>query len=296
MESHRFRESKEREVAFFGGTFTRLSRDKMKEFLETVRPYVEKGHFGSVRISTRPDEIDEERLDLLKRFYVGTVELGVQSMDDEVLRLSGRGHCANDTVQSMDLLKKYGFKTGVQLMPGLPGDSEETFQRGVEKIVSLRPDMARLYPAIVIRGTKLADWLESGRYRPLSLSDAVRICSDSCMYMESRNIPVIRIGLMSSPSLLREGQILAGPWHTAFGFLVRSDIHQKRIHRFLPRYGTASEIGIRAPDREIPLVRGYENLGIREIEEKTGAKVRFVRPDDAVSSGSITVEKLQVMQ
>jgi histone acetyltransferase (RNA polymerase elongator complex component) len=290
IKSRQFALSKEREIAFYGGTFTSLGVDRMSELLEATKPYLSQGIFRSIRVSTRPDEIDGKRLDLMKNFGVSTVELGVQSMDDEVLRLSQRGHSAADTVAAVKLLKRHGFKVGAQLMPGLPGDSEENFLTTVNKIIKLQPDMARLYPAIVIDGTKLAAWYNDNRYRPLTLEDAVRICLESCIRLESRGIPVIRIGLMSSPSLLREGQIVAGPWHCAFGFLVRSNIHLKRIEPFLPKPGAASKIGIRAPHREIPLIRGHKNEGLCLMEKKIRAKIAYIKPDDSIPDGRIEVD------
>jgi histone acetyltransferase (RNA polymerase elongator complex component) len=292
INSPRFALSKEREVAFYGGSFTSLGTNRMTELLEVVKPYLQQGLFSSIRVSTRPDEIDEERLNLMRNFGVSTIELGVQSMDDWVLTLSRRGHSADDTVESVKMIKRYGFKVGVQLMPGLPGDSEEKFFKTVNEVIGLQPDMARLYPAIVIDGTELADWYNHKRYQPLTLEEAVLICSESCIRLESRGIAVIRIGLMSSPSLLKEGQIVAGPWHNAFGFLVRSDMHLKSIKRFLPRHGKVSKIGIRAPRREIPLVRGYKNQGLRLMEKKTGAKIIYVKADDSVADGRIGLDLL----
>ena len=214
--SVRFEGNRKREVAFYGGTFAGLPVSRIRELLEAVSPYRRQGLFSSIRISTRPDSIDERRLDLLKSMGVTTVELGAQSMDDEVLRLSRRGHRAVDTVEALGLLKDYGFRTGIQLMPGLPGDSEELFLKTVDEVVRLKPDMVRLYPALVIRGTELAEWYFEKRYEPLTLDAAVRICTESCIRLEGRGIPVIRMGLMSTPSLLNEGHIVAGPWHDAF--------------------------------------------------------------------------------
>ena len=156
----------------------------------------------------------------------------------------------------------------------------------------MHPDMVRLYPALVIRGTELVRWYSEGRYLPLSLEEAVEICIEGCMRLESEGIPVIRIGLMSSPTLLEEGQIVAGPWHTAFGFLVRSGIHLKKIASCLPGQGELSQIRIRAPKREIPLVRGYKNQGIEWIEQRTGAKVVRVESDNSIAPGCVRIEKL----
>ncbi len=280
------------EVAFYGGTFTRLTLSRMKEMLEAVSPFLGKGLFKSIRVSTRPDSVQEEKLHLMKERGVATVELGTQSMDDGVLGLSRRGHTARDTVDSVHLLRAHGFKVGIQLMPGLPGDSEDTFLKTVDEVIKLRPDMVRLYPTLVIKGTELATWYNENRYLPLTLDAAVRICHRSCVRLEQRGIPVIRIGLMSSTALVPGDEIVAGPWHGAFGFLVRSDIHQEKIASCLPRRGVADRMRLRVPPREIPLVRGYKNRGLHLIQEKTGAKVTGVMPDEAVPSGQIRVDVL----
>ena len=292
LKTRGFSSHNQREVAFYGGTFTRLGFKRMKELLEAVKPYLDNGFFKSIRVSTRPDEIDGKGLELLRDYNVSTVELGVQSMDDKVLRLSRRGHTSEDTVASVKMLKQYGFKVGAQLMPGLPGDSEDKFRRGIKKVIEFKPDMVRLYPAIVINGTVLADWYNRGRYQPLTLEKAITICRESCISLESMGIPVIRIGLMASPSLLEKGLIVAGPWHSALGFLVRSDIHHEKIRPLLPGPGKVSKIGIRAPERELPLIRGYKNQGFHFIEITTGARIVYIKPDDSVPDGRIEVDEI----
>ncbi|MFH1349860.1 MAG: radical SAM protein [Pseudomonadota bacterium] len=292
IDSERFKTRTRREVAFYGGTFTGLPLKRMKELLGTVSPYLKEGVFTSIRVSTRPDALDENRLEIMRSAGVSTVELGVQSMDNRVLEISQRGHSAQDTVEAVTQLRRYGFNVGIQLMPGLPGDSEENFLKTVDEVVKLGPDMVRLYPAVVIRGTELARWYREKRYVPLDLEEAVRICRESCEHVEREGIPVIRIGLMSTPSLLREGEIIAGPWHESFGFLVRSSIHQKRIEPYLTGQGEFSQIRIRVPSREIPLVRGYKNLGVRWIERKTGAMVVGVIPDGSVPLGQIAIDNV----
>jgi histone acetyltransferase (RNA polymerase elongator complex component) len=291
LQSPKYDVAENSEVAFYGGTFTRLPAAKMRGLLQAVEPYIRKGFFKSIRVSTRPDAVDQEGLELLKRYGVRTVELGAQSMNDDVLRLTRRGHSAEDTDRSSNLLKKNGFKVGIQLMPGLPGDTEERFMATVEEVVRLRPDMVRLYPTLVIRGTVLAHWYREKRYRPLEIDEAVRVCRKGCTRLEGEGIPVIRIGLMSSPSLLKKGEIVAGPWHEAFGFLVRSDIYHQRIAPFLPKPGEASTVKLRVSPREIALLRGFRNQGLRVIEDKTGTRVAAVLPDAVLPAGKIEVER-----
>jgi len=286
-----FDQCRKPEIAFYGGTFTGLPFGRMLELLKAVTPFIEKGFFKSIRVSTRPDALDEKRLRAMKDNCVSTVELGAQSMDDRVLDLSKRGHSSEDTARAVPRLRKYGFKVGIQLMPGLPGDSKDRFSATITKVISLHPDMVRLYPAVVIRGTDLAHSYEEGTYQPLGLDDAVEICMDSCIRLEDTGIPVIRIGLMSSPSLLKKGQIIAGPWHPAFGFLVRSGIYHRNIKAGLPGPGKASHIKILAPKRDIPLIRGHKNQGLREIEAKTGAEVVRIELDDSIPHGQVRIEE-----
>jgi histone acetyltransferase (RNA polymerase elongator complex component) len=292
VHSARYDTGQDREIAFYGGTFTRLPLEKMVALLRMVAPYIQRKSFKSIRVSTRPDALDEERLEVLKKFSVSTVELGTQSMNDEVLALTKRSHTADDTVRAVRLLREFGFHVGIQLMPGLPGDSEITFKETVEEVVRLRPDMVRLYPTLVIRGTELAEWYEEGKYQPLQLEEAVRICQQSCKRLESAGMPVIRMGLMSSPSLRKEGQIIAGPWHEAFGHLVRSEIHFEKIQPYLPRNRGLKKICLRVSPEEIPLVRGYKNAGLQRIEDVTGAKEVEVCPDLSVPLGRLRVEGL----
>ena len=280
------------ELAFYGGTFTGLKKARMESLLEAAAPFVQSGMVKSIRISTRPDSLDEQRLGILGAYGVTTVELGAQSMSDRVLALSQRGHTAGDTISAVRMLKDHGFKVGIQLMPGLPGDSSEEFLATIEKVLALKPHMARLYPTLVIKGTGLARMYGDGSYQPFSLEEAVNVCVKSVLLLEGNGIPVIRIGLMGSPSLLKKGHIIAGPWHPAFGFLVRSTIHLNGIVPDLPAPCEAQWIRIYTPLREIPMVRGYKNEGIQKIEQVTGARVMGVLPDDTVPPGRIRLEKI----
>jgi histone acetyltransferase (RNA polymerase elongator complex component) len=278
-----------REIAFYGGTFTSLPDSSMVKMLNAVRPYLEKGIIHGIRLSTRPDSVDECKLDILESHGVSAVELGVQSMDDRILTLSNRGHASLDTVNAVKMLKERGFKVGVQLMPGLPGDSREVFMGTIDKVISLKPDMARLYPTLVISGTKLAQWYRQGKYTPMGLKETVSVCKEACMRLETSGIPVIRIGLMSSPSLLKEGEIIAGPWHPSLGFMVRSAIHIEQVKPYLPAFGEKKAIVLHAPHREIPLLMGYKKSGLRYMESVTGAIIRDIIPDDRITPRTVSL-------
>jgi histone acetyltransferase (RNA polymerase elongator complex component) len=259
----------------------------MTKVLGAVRPFIQKGIIQSIRLSTRPDAISADKLRILDSFGVSTVELGVQSMDNNVLLLSNRGHTSLDTINAVKTLKERGFKVGIQLMPGLPGDSKEVFMDTIDKVIGLKPDMARLYPTLVIRGTKLAQWYEQGKYSPMGLEDTVNLCKEACIRLEDSGIPVIRIGLMSSPSLLKKGEIIAGPWHPSLGSLVRSAIHLERVRPCLPAMGEAKKIILRVPKQEMPLIMGYKRSGMRHIETITGAMIKDIVPDASIPSGEV---------
>jgi len=292
ISSKRVLNQKPKEVAFYGGTFTSLPTPSMTKMLGAVRPYIEKGAIQSIRLSTRPDSLSEDKLDILDSFGVSTVELGVQSMDDEVLLLSNRGHTSLDTINAVKRLKERGFRVGIQLMPGLPGDSQEVFMDTIDKVIGLKPDMARLYPTLVIKGTKLAQWYKEGKYTPMGLKDTVNLCKEACMRLESSGIPVIRIGLMSSPSLLKKGEIIAGPWHPSLGFLVRSAIHLERVRPYISTMGEAKNIVLLAPKEEIPLIMGHKKTGIRYIENITGGMIKDIMPDDSIPAGEVAFKIL----
>jgi histone acetyltransferase (RNA polymerase elongator complex component) len=228
-----------REVGFFGGTFTGLPTELQELYLGLVQPFLDEGSVSSIRLSTRPDHITPDILNLLRKHHVGTIELGAQSMDDTVLKAAFRGHTAADTEEASKLIKANGFSLGLQMMIGLPGDSEETDLRTVEKFISLKADFARVYPVLVIRETPLETIYRSGKYRPLTLEEAVHRCGKVLLAFEQHDIPVIRMGLHPSDGLLQRTELVAGPFHPSFRELVLSDIWYDRLmERCKPQTGT----------------------------------------------------------
>jgi histone acetyltransferase (RNA polymerase elongator complex component) len=219
---NRRRKSGPVQIAFYGGTFTGMPREEQRRLLGLAAFFLREGTVDHIRISTRPDEIDAEGLDLIEAFGVRTVEVGTQSLDDDVLRLSRRGHTAADTLHAVALLKERGFATGIHLMAGLPGDSPERFARTIDKAITLSPDMVRIHPTIVLRDTPLADAFRRGGYTPLTLSEAVLQCKDALKKLTAAGIPVIRMGLQTTRRLEEPGAVVAGPFHPAFGSLVAS--------------------------------------------------------------------------
>lgn len=222
------------QIAFFGGSFTAIDKDLMIELLEAANKYVGEDGFDSIRISTRPDCIDEQILNLLKKYNVRSIELGAQSMNDETLSLNRRGHTSEDVVKASKLIKQNGFELGLQMMVGLYGDSKDDAFTTASKIAELEPDTVRIYPTIVIKDTYLADLYTLGKYLPLTVDEAADICAKLLDFFESKKINVIRLGLHDSETL--KSDMLSGPYHPAFRELCES----KRIFEKLK--GTFSDL------------------------------------------------------
>ncbi len=200
-----------REVAFYGGSFTGLPVNIQEEYLAAAKVFVDDGRINALRISTRPDYIDAEVIKRLLRFRVETVELGVQSLDDEVLALSGRGHDRSAVELATGLIKEAGIALGIQLMPGLPGDSTERFMQTILGSVALAPEFVRIYPTLVIKDTELAGLHAAGRYTPWELADMVELLKKAVAVFDSAGIKIIRMGLHGSAEL--EQSLIDGPYH-----------------------------------------------------------------------------------
>jgi histone acetyltransferase (RNA polymerase elongator complex component) len=228
------------ELAFYGGSFTAIPIDQQQELLEAVQPYIAEGVIQNIRISTRPDCIDLPVIELLKKYKVQIVELGVQSMDDEVLSISNRGHSSQDVVNAVALLKQHDFVVGVQVMVGLPRDTMEKSISTVKKLVELKPDIARIYPVLVITNTYLEQMYNKDEYKPLSLEATVEICKKLLILFEKNNIEVIRIGLQPTENILEGKEVVAGPFHSSMRQLVVSS-----IYRDMMEYLLKDEVGLK---------------------------------------------------
>lgn len=219
------------EIAFFGGSFTAIDREYMISLLEEAKPFIEGGYFCGIRISTRPDAIDDEILRILKAYKVTSIELGAQSTDEQVLLLNHRGHTRDDIIKASELIKKYGFSSGLQMMTGLLGDTPEKSLKTAEDIISLKPDTVRIYPTIVLEGTYLGELYKKGDYKPQSVEEAVELCAVLLKRFYEENITVIRLGLHSGGNV--EEGYLAGPYHPAFGELCESKIYLEKAKEIL---------------------------------------------------------------
>ena len=217
------------EIAFFGGSFTGIDRDLMIRLLEIGKGYIDRGMVKSLRCSTRPDYINDEILSILKEHGVKTVELGLQSCNDQVLKVTKRGHTSQAGALASRLVKEWGFELVGQMMIGLPGSSIDTELETARRLVEWGCDGARIYPTVVFKDTELADMLGGGEYTPLSIDDAVRRSAEVLYYLTSCGVRVIRIGLCSSENLSSDTTYLAGPNHPALGELVEGRIYYDRV-------------------------------------------------------------------
>ena len=214
--------TKNAEIAFFGGSFTAIDRDYMIELLSAAAPSVQSGKFYGIRLSTRPDAIDSEILDILQKYGVTAIELGAQSMDDEVLLANHRGHNSADVVNASKMIKERGISLGLQMMTGLYKSNDEKDIETAEKIAELKPETVRIYPTVVVKGTVLYDLYTSGKYQPQTLDEGVSLCSKLLKFFEEKDIKVIRLGLHDGDSLRKN--MAAGAYHPAFRELCESEI------------------------------------------------------------------------
>jgi len=223
------------EIAFYGGSFTALSPESQTAYLQAAAELKRKGLIDGLRLSTRPDFITEEIVERLLAFGVTTVELGVQSLVDEVLRQSCRGHTADAARNALLLLRRYPLAVGYQLMLGLPGDNPAFARLTLKKAVQDAPDFVRIYPALVLKGTTLAAWYQEKKYQPWDLELAVETAAEWLGTFACYQIPVIRLGLQAADNFTREKDLLAGPYHPAFGELVESRLFLRQIETGLAR-------------------------------------------------------------
>lgn len=285
---HRPLDGKNTEIAFFGGSFTCIPREEMRAFLEEAAPYVQQGKASGIRISTRPDGISEEILDVLKSYGVRSIELGAQSMDDGVLRLNQRGHTAAQVEKAVSLIKEYGFSLGLQMMAGLYGDRKESLYETAEKIIALKPDTVRIYPTVVIEGTYLDELRRKGLYNPLSLERAVELCAPLLWRFEQNGIKVIRVGLHASETL--ERRRTGGAYHPAFRELCESFLKRRQLEERLRLFPVGSEILVKVPASELSKTIGQKKANIIWAQ-KQGYRLT-VRSDDSVKKGEWKVELL----
>lgn len=261
------------QIAFFGGSFTAVEREYMTELLEATVPYA--GEFAGIRISTRPDAVDEELLAFLKKYDVRAIELGAQSLDDEVLRLNKRGHTAKDVFAASKLIKESGFELGLQMMTGLYGDSDDKAIKTAEKIVEIKPATVRIYPTVVLEGTELDRLYKQGQFKPQTLDEAVALCVKLIEIFESAGIKIIRLGLHESEDV--KGSRTAGAYHPAFKELCLSQIYLNKALAVLdgkPKGDYTLAVG----SKYISQMTGQKKSNLKKLAQ-AGYNVKITKDD-----------------
>lgn len=255
------------EISFFGGNFLGQAPEVIQNLLDVAAGFVEAGNVDGIRFSTRPDTVDDRRLDLIANYPVRTVEIGAQSMDDQVLALSKRGHCAEDTVSGVQLLRQRGYETGLQMMVGLPGENDASLLNTGQRIASLAPDFVRIYPTLVIKGSVLEKWYHSGRYTPLGLDRCIEQVKGLSRLFSEKHIPVARIGLQSNEGLDTGGELVAGPYHPAMGQMVASAVFLDKAAAVIASSGDTFSKGVvlTVHPRMVSTMRGQKNSNLQRL-------------------------------
>lgn len=275
------------EIAFFGGSFTAIDREYMISLLDSTKPYISR--FKGIRISTRPDAIDDNILGLLKEYKVTSIELGAQSMSDEVLSANERGHSAEGVRAASALIKSYGFSLGLQMMTGLYNSCDKVDLYTASEFIKLSPDTVRIYPTVVLKNTTLADLYRAGKYNPPDYKEASKLCSKLILMFEAAGIKVIRVGLHDSESL--RNNMIAGAFHPAFREICESQIYLDKIIEvldtqnitdgnvsiYVPKSGLSKAVGQRCSNKNHLISLGYnpefiqnDTLADRQVLIKKG--------------------------
>lgn len=282
------------EVAFFGGSFTAIDMDVQKQLLDIPYNYKKAGIIHGIRLSTRPDAIDEEILDNLRKYSVDTIELGVQSLCDDVLYESGRGHKANDVYKASELIKKYKFNLGLQMMVGLPGDNCVKDIYTAKEFIKLSPFCVRIYPTLVIKDTYLERQYLKGKYKSLTLDEAIDICSVLLMLYEINNVHVIRVGLQPTENIQLGKDVVAGPFHSAFRQMVESNIFSILFDSYLMKLNVntqGKELIIKTHNKNISAIAGQKSKNIMHFKESHGfAKVKIYNNNMDTNYIKITID------
>lgn len=269
------------QIAFFGGSFTAIDKDYMLSLLEAAYTYVSNGTVSGVRISTRPDAIDEDVLNTLKKYGVTSIELGAQSMDDTVLFKNDRGHTAEDVFAASYLIKKHGFELGLQMMTGLYGDTDEKCINTAEKIIEIHPDTVRIYPTVTLKNTKLEKLYLNGEYIPPTLDETVFLVSKLLDMFEENGISVIRTGLHT----IDQNAYVAGAWHPAFKELCDSERFLKKITANLKNRG---EYTVFVSPKDLSKAIGQEKKNVIKLKNM-GYDCKFL-PDRSLDLGAIKIK------
>jgi len=279
------------EAAFYGGSFTALGIDEQSRLLKPAYEALMAGKIHAIRLSTRPDAIDENVLRNLAAFKVGTIELGVQSLDDKILKNAVRGHTVQDVFRAVRLIREAGISCGLQLMPGLPGEDWPSLISTASRVCLLAPDFVRIYPAVVIAGTVMAELYGQGIYEPLSLKEAVSKAAYLKLMFGQNGIPVIRTGLQATTELDKEGTIIKGPYHPAFGEMVDAYLFYIMMAHFIEQSfpDNLDNLIVHHHPQDSSKVRGLGLENIKKIKNNYGIR-KICLKADGLKRGELIIE------
>ncbi len=279
------------EVAFFGGSFTGIEKNIQEELLSVAYKYIQDGKVDGIRISTRPDYINQEILNLLKKYSVETIELGVQSANDYILEISKRGHNFDDVKKASKLIRKNKFILGHQMMVGLPESTQKDEIETAKKLIKLHPKIIRIYPVLVIKDTKLAEDYLNGEYIPNTLEQAVETCAILLKMFNKKKIDVIRIGLQNTDEISnpeeKNSQVLGGPYHPAFRQLVESRIFYDDISKKIGKLNNqVKKIRVAVNSNCINNFIGHKKENLKRIKEIYNVDI-VIEKNDSVKNYKI---------
>lgn len=285
------------EVAFFGGSFTGIDESVQNELLEAAYKFIENGQVNSIRISTRPDYINKDILKRLKKYKVKTIELGVQSANDYILKKSARGHTFEDVKNASKLIRWYGFKLGHQMMVGLPESTKIDEINTAKALIKLKPKMVRIYPVLVIKGTKLEKDYEEGKYKPLTVVQAVEVCKELVRMFDNKKIDVIRVGLQNTDEItspeFESSEVVAGPFHPAFRQLVESSMWYDAIVDKIKQLNVkVKEVEVQVNSQDVNNVIGHKKENVLKLKETYDVDL-VVKQNDDIKQGKSKIEVLE---
>lgn len=288
------------EVAFFGGSFTGIEESKQEELLAAAYEYIKQKKVDSIRISTRPDYIDKKILKRLKKYKVKTIELGVQSANDYILKKAGRGHTFEDVVKASKLIRWYGFDLGHQMMVGLPESTTVDEINTAKQLIKLKPKMVRIYPVLVIKNTKLEKDYNDGKYKPLTVTQAVEVCKELVKLFVKKYIEVIRIGLQPTDTITNpedeKSEVVAGPFHPAFRQLVESGMWYDVIVEKIKQLNTkVKEVVVTVNPADVNNVIGQRKDNINNLRDVYDVNL-IVKADEKIKQGKSKIEITKIYE
>ncbi|MDU7966226.1 MAG: radical SAM protein [Paeniclostridium sordellii] len=284
------------EVAFFGGSFTAIDIDIQRNLLSVAKEYVDKNIIDDIRMSTRPDCINDEILTMLKEYKVSIIELGVQSLDDKVLIDSVRGHSDEDVFESAELIKKYGINLGLQMMIGLPSDTEGKCIYTAKKFIDLKPDCVRVYPTLVVKETGLEKLLQENKYNPFSLEESIDIVKKVLVLFYINNVNVIRVGLQATEDIAIGKEVLAGPYHPAYRELVESKMYGDYIEYLIKKYNAKKNIDVLVNKKNVSRILGNKKSNVKNLKEKYGVLLKTKESEISINELAFIIDDKETLK